>query len=132
MQARMKGFIPEAIQALQSLGHIAEKGGVPAQTLALTHLRARQINGCSVCVDMALRFKKPEETIGNGINQDMRPGSILRRLRGYKNGHLWPSLQAHTWPLRDRRSGPRIVGIQEYVLGKVPLPDLPPCANLVQ
>ena len=63
MQARMKVWIPEAIQALQSLGQIAEKGGVPAGTLALTHLRVSQINGCSVCVDMAFRFKKPEETM---------------------------------------------------------------------
>lgn len=63
MQARMKVFNPEAIQALQSLGQIAEKGGVPPQTLALAHLRASQINGCSVCVDLALRFKKPEETM---------------------------------------------------------------------
>jgi AhpD family alkylhydroperoxidase len=63
MQTRMKVWIPEAIQALQSLGHMPGKGGVPAGTLALTHLRASQINGCSVCVDMALRFKKPEETV---------------------------------------------------------------------
>lgn len=63
MQARMKPVNLEAIQALQSLGQIVEKGGVPAQTLALAHLRASQINGCSVCVDLALRFKKPEETM---------------------------------------------------------------------
>jgi AhpD family alkylhydroperoxidase len=63
MQPRMKVWIPEAIQALQSLGQLAEKAGVPTGTLALTHLRASQINGCSVCVDMALRFKKPEETM---------------------------------------------------------------------
>jgi len=63
MQARMKVVNLEAVQALQTIGQIAEKGGVPPQTLALTHLRASQINGCSVCVDLALRFKKPEETM---------------------------------------------------------------------
>jgi AhpD family alkylhydroperoxidase len=36
--------------------------GVPSRTLGLVHLRASQINGCSVCVDMAVRFKKAEDT----------------------------------------------------------------------
>ena len=39
------------------LGKAAEQGGVPKQTLDLVYLRASQINGCSVCVDMGLRFK---------------------------------------------------------------------------
>ena len=43
---------PEAVKALQALGASAEKGGVPSKTLGLVHLRASQINGCSVCVDM--------------------------------------------------------------------------------
>src|SRR5262252_5979168 len=51
-----------AMQALQALANSAEQGGVPAQTLGLVHLRASQINGCSVCVDMSFRFKKAEET----------------------------------------------------------------------
>jgi AhpD family alkylhydroperoxidase len=53
--ARMRNpvlVIPEAMQALQTLGRTAEKGGVPAETLGLVQLRASQINGCSVCVDM--------------------------------------------------------------------------------
>jgi AhpD family alkylhydroperoxidase len=40
----------------------AERGGVPLRTLGLVHLRVSQINGCSVCVDLALRFKKAEDT----------------------------------------------------------------------
>lgn len=44
------------------LGKAAEQGGVPKQTLDLVYLRASQINGCSVCVDMGLRFKKADET----------------------------------------------------------------------
>jgi AhpD family alkylhydroperoxidase len=55
MQSRMKNpvfIIPEAMQALQALGKAVEKSSVPKETLELVHLRASQINGCSVCVDM--------------------------------------------------------------------------------
>ena len=65
MQARMKNpamIVPDAMQALQALGKAAEQGGVPPRTLSLVHLRASQINGCSVCVDMAFRFKKADDT----------------------------------------------------------------------
>ncbi len=65
MQARMKNpamVVPDAMQPLQSLGKCAEQSGVPLRTLALVHLRASQINGCSVCVDMAFRFKKADDT----------------------------------------------------------------------
>jgi AhpD family alkylhydroperoxidase len=53
MQERMKNpavIIPEAMQAIQALTQATYKGGVPGATLALTHLRASQINGCSACV----------------------------------------------------------------------------------
>jgi AhpD family alkylhydroperoxidase len=65
MQARMKNpalVIPDAMQTLQDLAKSAERGGVPLRTLGLVHLRVSQINGCSVCVDLALRFKKAEDT----------------------------------------------------------------------
>src|SRR5919108_5028654 len=65
MKARMSNpamVIPGAMQALQALGKSAEQGGVPSQTLGLVHLRASQINGCSVCVDMAFRYKKADDT----------------------------------------------------------------------
>src|SRR5438034_5699458 len=65
MQARMKNpamIVPDAMQALQALGKTAEQDGVPPRTLSLVHLRASQINGCSVCVDMAFRFKKADDT----------------------------------------------------------------------
>ena len=65
MQSRMKNpaiVIPEAMQNLQALAKSAERGGVPLRTLGLVHLRASQINGCSVCVDLAFRFKKAEDT----------------------------------------------------------------------
>ena len=66
MQARIQNLAslpPEAIQHLQALAKSTEHAGLPAQTLALAHLRASQINGCGVCVDMSFRFKKPDETI---------------------------------------------------------------------
>ena len=55
MQARMNNpvmVIPEAMQALQALHKAVSTGGVPARTLELINLRASQINGCSVCLEM--------------------------------------------------------------------------------
>ena len=66
MQARMKNIVminPEAMKALQALAASAEKGGVPAKTRGLIHLRASQINGCSVCVDMHASVLKADETL---------------------------------------------------------------------
>src|SRR5690348_12369820 len=66
MEARMNNpamIVPEAMQALYALWRSAEKGSVPPSTLALVQLRASQINGCSVCVDMHTRLmKKSGET----------------------------------------------------------------------
>lgn len=61
MQARMSNpalIIPEAMQALLALNTTTHNGSVPAKTLDLVHLRASQINGCSVCVDMNARNHK--------------------------------------------------------------------------
>jgi AhpD family alkylhydroperoxidase len=56
-------IIPEAMKALHALKASAEKGGVPSRTLLLVELRASQINGCSVCVDMHAReLRKAGET----------------------------------------------------------------------
>src|SRR3982074_1495708 len=55
MQARMS--------ALQALGKAVGYGCVPERTLELVHLRASQINGCSVCLDGHSRAaKKAGET----------------------------------------------------------------------
>jgi AhpD family alkylhydroperoxidase len=66
IQARMKNpamIVPDALQALLALGKTVENGGAPLQTLELIRLRASQINGCSVCVDMHARdLKKAGET----------------------------------------------------------------------
>jgi len=61
MQARMAHpafVVPDAIEALQALGKAVANAGVPEQTLELVHLRASQINGCSVCLDGHFRAAK--------------------------------------------------------------------------
>jgi AhpD family alkylhydroperoxidase len=42
--------VADAMDALQALGKAVGNGLVPDQTLELVHLRASQINGCSVCL----------------------------------------------------------------------------------
>jgi AhpD family alkylhydroperoxidase len=58
MKARIKNpalSVPGALEALQQLGASATAAGIPETTLYMVHLRASQINGCSVCVDMHTR-----------------------------------------------------------------------------
>ncbi len=66
MQARMSNpamILPAAMHAIGALLTTIRKGGVPAATLELVHLRASQINGCSFCVDSGARSaKKAGET----------------------------------------------------------------------
>ncbi len=61
MKARMNHpamLIPGAMETLQSLSTLAEKSGLSKSLAELVHLRASQINGCSVCVDMHARNLK--------------------------------------------------------------------------
>jgi AhpD family alkylhydroperoxidase len=51
-------IVPDVMKALQALGKSAEHGRVPSRTIGLVQLRASQINGCSVCVDMHARYMK--------------------------------------------------------------------------
>ena len=54
MQARMTNpvfVLPDAMKALMALNAATQKH-LPDVTVKLVHLRASQINGCSVCVDM--------------------------------------------------------------------------------
>ena len=66
MQARMKNpalMVPEAMTALQALGASIHQSTLSPKTLELIHLRASQINGCSVCVDGHVRIaRKAGET----------------------------------------------------------------------
>jgi AhpD family alkylhydroperoxidase len=47
--------LPGAMDALLALGKAVEGGGVPRATIELCNLRASQINGCAVCLDMHSR-----------------------------------------------------------------------------
>jgi AhpD family alkylhydroperoxidase len=54
---------PGALEALQALGASANAADLPAELHEFVHLRASQINGCSVCVDLHSRnLKKLGET----------------------------------------------------------------------
>lgn len=46
---------PDAMKAMFALGGASNDRGVPAPTLHMVHLRASQINGCGLCVDMHSR-----------------------------------------------------------------------------
>jgi AhpD family alkylhydroperoxidase len=50
--------VPGALQALQGIADAARQSDVPATTLYLVELRASQINGCGVCVDIHSRELK--------------------------------------------------------------------------
>jgi AhpD family alkylhydroperoxidase len=66
MKARISNpamSFPGVMEAFQALATATGKGGLPQTTIDLVHLRASQINGCSVCVDMHSRgAKKAGET----------------------------------------------------------------------
>ncbi len=51
-------IVNDAMKAMQALAKASEHGGVPHTTNLLVVLRASQINGCSVCVDMHSRELK--------------------------------------------------------------------------
>jgi AhpD family alkylhydroperoxidase len=70
MQARMKHpvmVVPDAMQAMLALNKASHRALGDALNPELVHLRASQINGCSVCVDMHSRALKaagePDERI---------------------------------------------------------------------
>jgi AhpD family alkylhydroperoxidase len=61
MESRMKSpalTIPGAMEALQALRKGVEDSGVSRITLELVHLRASEINGCAVCLDIHARTLK--------------------------------------------------------------------------
>jgi len=56
-------ILPQAMQALLALSKAAESVSISPQLREMIHLRASQINGCSVCVDMhAKDLKRSGET----------------------------------------------------------------------
>ena len=70
MQARIKNpvfLFPDALKALLALDKSSEHEGLPYATRKLVHLRASQINGCSICVDMHARELKKVGEADNRI-----------------------------------------------------------------
>ena len=70
MQPRIESPVitaPGAMNALRQLGAATHHAGLSESTLLLVAMRASQINGCSVCVDMHSRELKaagePDERI---------------------------------------------------------------------
>ena len=58
MHARIESpalTVPGALEALQKLSAAVRQTGIPETTLSLVELRASQINGCSICVDIHSR-----------------------------------------------------------------------------
>jgi AhpD family alkylhydroperoxidase len=58
MEPRIKSpamILPGAMEAALALAKSVEAGGVPRATLELCNLRASQINGCAVCLDIHSR-----------------------------------------------------------------------------
>jgi AhpD family alkylhydroperoxidase len=66
MEPRMQHpafIVPDAMAALQAVGKSVHKSGLDKAIIDLVNLRASQINGCSVCVEMHARdMKKNGET----------------------------------------------------------------------
>jgi AhpD family alkylhydroperoxidase len=60
--------VPGALQALQGIGNAAKQADIPETTLYLVELRASQINGCGVCVDMHSRELKHAGESDDRIN----------------------------------------------------------------
>ncbi len=61
MQARMKNpvqVIPESLQAIFALNNAIRNSGLPKEIGWLVELRASQINGCGLCVDLHSRIMK--------------------------------------------------------------------------
>jgi AhpD family alkylhydroperoxidase len=61
-------ILPDALQALHALNKSTEDKGVPFVLHQMAHLRASQINGCSVCVDMHARELKKAGESDDRIN----------------------------------------------------------------
>jgi AhpD family alkylhydroperoxidase len=58
MEARIASpaqTLPNAMQGLMKLSDATQRAGVPPTTHYLMHLRASQINGCSICIDIHSR-----------------------------------------------------------------------------
>jgi AhpD family alkylhydroperoxidase len=69
--------VPGASQAMQGIANAAKQADIPETTLYLVELRASQINGCGVCVDIHTHELKHAATgLASG---SPRPGARERQ-----------------------------------------------------
>jgi AhpD family alkylhydroperoxidase len=53
-------LVPGSLEAFKALAAVAEKCEIPRRTLELIRLRASQINGCGLCIDLHCHVLKRE------------------------------------------------------------------------
>lgn len=122
MQPRMKNpamILTDAMQAIQALQSATGKGGVPSTTLDLVHLRASQINGCSVCVDSGARQAKKagesDERLFAVAARREAPTSRMPNVPHWRSprpppdsaiGQIRYQTKSGTWPPATTTSGP--------------------------
>lgn len=90
-QARLKNpvmLIPGALQALLALDKSTKTADLSHVTRKLVHLRASQINGCSVCIDMHARELKKAGEKGRARLHRVRlaGNTLLHRRRARRAG----------------------------------------------
>ncbi len=94
MHPRMKNplfVLPETLNGLISAGSAADVDGLPDTTIKLVHLRASQINGCSVCTDIVsvliwpakppagIRVTCPIAAIPFSFSPEIKSNSVVRQ-----------------------------------------------------
>jgi AhpD family alkylhydroperoxidase len=63
LQGRMKNpamFVPGSVPAIRALIAATQGVGLPPKVMHLAHLRASQINGCGLCVDIGTKHAKQD------------------------------------------------------------------------
>lgn len=73
-------MMPDALEGIQKMLVAVQKGGLSPSILALTHMRASQINGCSSCIE-------------GTINHELRSGELDDRLLAAAGGGVVASQQ---------------------------------------
>jgi AhpD family alkylhydroperoxidase len=80
------GTVPDALQAMLALSKAAAQGGVPPTTHHLVHLRASQINGCSLCVELH----------GRELREAGEPDARIRSVAVWREGAALALAEAAT------------------------------------
>jgi AhpD family alkylhydroperoxidase len=65
---KVPGVLDALLAAAQAAGNAAKSAGVPQSTIDLIDLRASQINGCAVCLDMHSRSARKAGETGERLS----------------------------------------------------------------